>query len=91
MPAHSFMQVTRVFLLLLQEGGLCHRGFGASVSASGFFFYRTCKPVCWTHSEAHQYQTEFGTEKGLLQICTRRWVAPALRTPKLLKAFSKSL
>ena len=34
---------------------------------------------------------ESGTEKGLLQGHTRRWVAHALRTPKLLKAFSKAL
>ena len=34
---------------------------------------------------------EFGTEKGLLPIHTRRWVTYALRTPKLLKAFRKSL
>ena len=30
-------------------------------------------------------------ETDLLQIHTRRWVVHALRTPKLLKAFSKLL
>ena len=34
--------------------------------------------------------SESGTEKGLLQIHTRRRVAHALRTLKLLKAFSKA-
>ena len=34
--------------------------------------------------------SEFGTEKGLLQIHIRRRVAHALRTLKLLKAFSKA-
>ena len=33
---------------------------------------------------------EFGTEKGLLQIHSRRWVAYALST-QLLKVFSKSI
>ena len=34
---------------------------------------------------------ELETEKGILQGHTRRWMAHALRTPKLLKAFSKAL
>ena len=34
---------------------------------------------------------EFGSERGLLQGHARRWVAHALRIPKLLKAFSKAL
>ena len=34
--------------------------------------------------------SEFGTEKGLLQIHKRRRVAHVLRTLKLLKAFSKA-
>ena len=34
----------------------------------------------------------FGTETGLLQVHTRKWVEiHALRTPKLPKAFRKSL
>ena len=34
---------------------------------------------------------QFGTKKGLLQGHVWRWVACALRNPKLLKVFSKAL
>ena len=36
-----------------------------------------------------KHYNELGTEKGLLHIHTRRWVAHALRTPTLMKPFSK--
>ena len=45
-----------------------------------------------TYSEANNIKPlDSGTEQGLLQVHARRWVAHALRTPKLLKAFSKAL
>ena len=85
------MQVTRVSLLLLQEGVCVIEDLG--LVSQPLFFFTELASLCAGHTvRPHQYQTlEFGTEKGLLRICTRRWVAPALRTPKLLKAFSKSL
>ena len=36
-----------------------------------------------------KHYNELGTEKGLLHIHARRWVAHALRTPTLMKPFSK--
>ena len=48
--------------------------------------------LCAGHPVRTKAKTlEFGTEKGLLPIHARRWVTYALRTPKLLKAFRKSL
>ena len=35
--------------------------------------------------------SEFGTEKGLLQVLARRWMPNALKTPKSLKVFRKAL
>ena len=49
-------------------------------------------PCAQPTARANNTQTlELGTEKGLLQGHARRWVAHALQTPMLLKAFIKAL
>lgn len=72
-------EVTRVSLLLLQEG-LCHRGFGASVSQPLVLLNLQARVL---DTEAHQYQTlEFGTERKAYYGFVQGWVAPALRTQR---------
>ena len=53
----------------------------------------TCerKPLCLMHGEAKQTGTsEPGAEKGLLQAHAGRWVAHALKSPKLPEGFCQS-
>ena len=44
--------------------------------------------MSWMHSEAKQTETsEFEEDKGLLQVCARRQVAQALKSPMLPEEF----
>ena len=49
MPAHSYVSHQGV-PTIAARGGLCHRGFGASVSASGFFFFTELASPCAGHT-----------------------------------------
>lgn len=48
-----------------------------------------CKSLCPKHNETKQIESQFASEKGLLQGHGRRWVAYGPPNPKLSKGFQQ--